>query len=201
MPDKNPLNSPLVINPVALDTLGEPFALLRGLTLASLVNGECPAADVGVDAALSIDLASDPAGVEVGYLEHNLPTLLDLTAPLDADLDGTPDSALPVDLTSSVVGDGQTMAYTLHYRNEGEGVAPGVSVAFTAFGALSIEGGSSLTLSLGDIAAGATGVMTVTGVIHAHHGAVRRAQCDRVRCNTQILRSPLRSAPGRHHTP
>ncbi len=167
VPDKNPLNSPLVINPVALDTLGEPFALLRGLTLASLGNGECPAADVGVDAALSIDLASDPAGVEVGYLEHNLPTLLDLTAPLDADLDGTPDSALPVDLTSSVVGDGQTMAYTLHYRNEGEGVAPGVSVAFTAFGALSIEGGSSLTLSLGDIAAGATGVMTVTGVIHA----------------------------------
>ncbi len=167
VPDKNPLNSPWVINPVALNALGDPFALQQSLILASLVDGVCPSADIGVDAALSVDLMSEPAGVQIGYLEHDLPALVDLAAPLDVDLDGLPDRALPVDLASAVVGNGQTVTYTLYYQNDGEGVAPAVSIALTAHGALSIEGGSSLTLSLGDIPPGATGVTTVTGVIYA----------------------------------
>ncbi len=78
-----------------------------------------------------------------------------------------PDQALPIDLATTLLGNGQVVTYKLSYHNEGEGTAPNVTIDLTAYGALNSTAGNSQSLALGDIAAGKSGEVIVTGTIDA----------------------------------
>jgi hypothetical protein len=164
MPDKNPLNSPLAINPLArVVAAGQSYALTQAYAWPALASGVCVNAGQFTDADLRVGLTADPPGVEVGYLENDLLYL----APgqdLDADLDGEPDVALPLDSSPDLVGHGQTVTYTLDYANRGTEIAPGVRVTVTARGALQLTS-NPLVLTLGDVAAGVSTTLEFAGVV------------------------------------
>lgn len=155
-PDKNPLNSALVANPVAWDTLGEPFALTQQHVWPSLGDGVCPNDSSFVDADLHVSLTCEPLGVAAGFMEHDLPSLLTPGMRLDDDLDGQPDVDLPLDLDPALIGHGQAVTYTLTYTNEGSVLAAGAVVTVTQHGGVDLTGGSPQVFAL-------TGV---SGTIH-----------------------------------
>jgi hypothetical protein len=165
MPEKNPLNSELAINTLA--EVGQvanlSYTLTQQYEWASLAPGLCPNAGQFTDADVLVDLTADPPGVEVGYLEHDL---LHLTPgqPLDGDLDGEPDVALPLDTDPGLVGHGMAVPYTVHYANEGTEVAPGVRLTVTARGAVQLSS-DPLVLNLGDVGPGITATLEFTGTV------------------------------------
>ncbi len=169
MPEKNPLNSKWVVNTPGATAASQEFQLTQQYEWASLGPGLCPNAGQFADADLQVDITSDPVGVEVGYLEQDL---LNLTpgAPLDADLDGVPDMALPMDTDPNPVVNGQTITYSVHYANQGTEVAPGVRITVTARGALDFGGTQELALDLGDVGAGVAATHTFTGVVDTSAG-------------------------------
>jgi hypothetical protein len=166
MPEKNPLNSDLAINTLAeVGQVGDvSFALTQQYEWKALAPGLCPNAGQFADADPLVSLTADPPGVEVGYLAHDL---LHLTPgkPLDDDLDGEPDVALPMDIDPGLVGPEMVVTYTVHYANEGAAVAPGVRVTVTAHGPLHFGGSPTLMLDLGDVAAGVTNTLEFTGTV------------------------------------
>ncbi|MFZ6027824.1 MAG: LamG-like jellyroll fold domain-containing protein [Chloroflexota bacterium] len=163
-PDKNPHNSPRVISPLALGRALNAFALNVAYRWPSLDAGIRPNLGRFADSDLQLALQPAPAGVTVGFLESDL---LDLLAPgirLDADEDGEPDAALPLDDHAYPLRDGQTITYTLAYTNTGAQAAPDVLVTIDAYGALSLPG-SSLAIDLGDIPAGTAGIYTFQATV------------------------------------
>jgi hypothetical protein len=167
MPDKNPLNSPRVINAPMLVVASQHFTLTQQYEWPSLGLGLCPSAGKFTDADLQVDITADPPGVEVGFLEHDLPYLLTPDTWLDANLDGGVDLPLPVDVHPAIVHDGQAITYTVHYANYGTEVAPGVRITATAHGALHFAGNDTLVLDLGGVGAGISGTLTFVGQVAA----------------------------------
>jgi hypothetical protein len=163
MPDDNPLNSELAVNPLASDYLGLDFALTQRYQWSSLGDGQCPNQGQFANADLRVSLSAEPPGLELGFLEHDLPGLLTPGQPLDDDLDGVPDASLPVAGPLAPVGHGQRVTYTLRYENLGPGVEPGAVVTLTARGALELAGGTSVTVPLDAV----SGTIHITGTIDA----------------------------------
>mgnify|MGYP000921917175 CR=1 FL=1 len=75
MPDKNPLNSALAANPLAFDYLARDFALTQRYRWPMLGDGQCPNQGRFADADLRVSLWSEPPGLGLGFLEHDLPGL------------------------------------------------------------------------------------------------------------------------------
>jgi hypothetical protein len=168
VPDKNPLNSARVVNPAALGYLREPFALTQQFEWSSLSPSICPNEGQFDNSDVRVDLAAHPSGVEVGFLEHDLAALLIPGQPLDADLDGDPDPALPLplDISPGLVGDEELLTYTLSLANEGTAVAPGLVVTLTARGAVRFAGGQDeLMVVIGSINAGFTDTVEFTATV------------------------------------
>jgi hypothetical protein len=136
MPDKNPLNSQRAVSSVGVPYLTHAFTLTQQYEWPALgAAGVCPSAGQFEDADLHVTLTSNPGGVEVGYLEHDLPGLTLPQSQLDGNLDGITDQAnLPLDTNPAPIGQGQTVSYTLHIANDGEAPASGVVVSLTARG-------------------------------------------------------------------
>jgi len=165
MPEKNPLSSERVLNtPGVIDPVPD-FALTQQYEWTSLGANLFPNDDQFTDADLLVDITAEPPGVEVGYLEQDLLYLTPGT-PLDADLDGEPDVALPLDTFPDLVGQGQVITYTIHYANEGTEAAPGVQVTINARGALQLTS-NPLVLDLGGVGAGIVATRQFTGVVDA----------------------------------
>ena len=163
MPDKNPLNSERVVSPVATDYITMSFALTQQYAWTALGSGVCPNQGQFADADLRVNLAADPPGVEVGFLEHDLPGLLTPGQPLDGDLDGDLDMALPVDVQPALVGNGQSITYTLTYTNVGQSIAPGATVTLTARGGVELAGGSPQVIVLN----GVSGTIQIPATVNA----------------------------------
>lgn len=171
-PDKNPLNSPRVVSPLAQGRELDNFALNVAYRWPSLGAGVRPNLGRFSDSDLQVSLRPEPAGVAVGFLESDL---LDLLAPavrLDADGDGILDLDLPLDVDAYPLYDGQVVTYTLAYTNTGPQAARGVVVTAHAYGALTFGSGpvlaaNTLAIDLGDIPPGARGTATFQGVVDA----------------------------------
>jgi hypothetical protein len=165
MPEKNPLNSEWAINTLAeVEQIAtSSYALTQYYQWDALTSGLCPNAGQFTDADLLVDMTADPIGVEVGYLEHDL-LFLTPGQPLDADLDGEPDAALPMDTDPGLIGEGMVVTYTVHYANEGTAVAPGVRITATARGAVQLSS-DPLVLNLGDVGAGVIDSVEFTGTV------------------------------------
>jgi len=161
VPDKNPLNSRLVVDGVALDYLDQDYGLTQQYEWASLGSGVCPNGGAFADADLHVSLTADPPGVEVGFLAHDLPSLLAPGVFLDADLDGAPDVTIPVDVQPVLVGHGEVVTYTIVYTNEGAVVAPGARVTVAARGGVALAGGSPQVIPL----TGVSGTIHITGTV------------------------------------
>jgi sugar lactone lactonase YvrE len=165
-PDKNPLNSPRVISPLAQGRDLSSFALNLAYQWPSLGAGVQPNLGRFSDSDLSLSIQPDPAGVSVGLLASDLLDLLSPTARLDANGDGVLDVALPLDDNAYPLYDGQLVSYTIVYTNTGTQPAEDVVVTVNAYGALDLPGGT-LTIPLGDIPAGATGTHTFQAAVDA----------------------------------
>lgn len=164
MPDKNPLNSVLAANPLAVDYLAQDFALTQRYRWPMLGDGQCPNQGQFADADLRVSLGAEPPGVELGFLEHDLPGLLIPGQPLDGgDMNGEPDLSLPRDHGFVLLADGQTVTYSLRYANLGAAIAPGAVVTLTARGALELAGGSPVTVTLDAV----SGTIAITGTVNA----------------------------------
>ena len=177
MPEKNPLNSGRVVDTPGAIAATQRFTLTQQYEWTSLGPGLYPNAGQFTDADLRVDIAGNPPGVEVGYLEHDL-LYLAPGRPIDADLDGQPDMDLPLDTVPSPVGLDQVITYTVRYANAGSGVAPGARVTVTARGPLQLSdavplpGGEGVVLSLGDVDPGVTATLEFTGTVDGSAGAV-----------------------------
>jgi hypothetical protein len=163
MPDKNPLNSPRVINPIGLPFAGSSYTLTQQYEWTTLGNGVCPNQGQFAPADLRVSLVASPPGVELGYLEHDLPGVLAPGQYLDANLDGNLDVSLPVDIQPALMGNGQAITYTLIYTNEGALIAPGARVTVTARGGVQLAGGSPQVFALNNV----SGTINIPATVNA----------------------------------
>jgi hypothetical protein len=151
MPDKNPLNSRQVTAAVAWDLDDQPFALTQHYQWLSLDSGIVPNQGQFADADLQVVLSADPPGVDAGFLEHDVQSVLRPGDRLDADLDGNLDVTLPFGDQSTLLGDGQALTYTLAYFNEGTQLAPGATATVQAFGGIKLAGSNPQLFNLNQV--------------------------------------------------
>ncbi len=166
-PDKNPLNSPRVINYLAQNRTLDTFQLTNAFTIPSLASGVLPNAGRFTNSNLRTTITSNPQGIGVGFLSDTLFDAVTPGTPLDANLDGVPDHPLPFNLQPAPVHNGQTVTYNLHYQNLGSGTAQNVVVTAQAFGALRFaNNATSATFNLGNVGAGISKTLQIKGTIN-----------------------------------
>jgi hypothetical protein len=163
-PDLNPLNCGAEWNPLARKDTIRTLTLPQYLAFDSLPSGVLPNAGRYSGAAPAIAVDAQPRGAVVGYLQSDRYDVLTPGQPIDADLDGVIDHPI-TGIESGVVGDGQTVTYTVVVRNGGEGAMPGVVITATARGALQLPGGNPSVFPLGDIAPGQAATLTITTTV------------------------------------
>ncbi len=165
-PDHNPLNSERVINPQALGRTLDNFKLTLYHQWSNLNLGQVPNAAPGghpfADSDLVVTVESLWPSVGAGFLTSDLLDLLNFNTPLDSNGDGVLDVALPGSANVPPVGNGLTIQYRIQYINNSPATAPNVNINLTGSGTLGVQGGA---LTLGDVAAGASGVVTVTATV------------------------------------
>lgn len=161
-PDKNPLNSERSINPAAVGRDLSAYRLTLHHRWPNLALGQAPNAGRFADSDLLVTMESQVNSVAVGYLESDLIDLLTPNGALDADLDGQPDGALPGNVKTKALGNGNEVRYIVRYANRGAETAKNVTLALTGLGGLSVNP----ALNLGDIAPGAEGVAEVTATVN-----------------------------------
>jgi uncharacterized repeat protein (TIGR01451 family) len=169
-PDKNPLNSERVVNPLALDRDMTDFELTQYYTWPSLALGVRPNEGRFADSDLAVAITADPTGVSVGYLESDLLDLLSPGMRLDGDGNGVIDVDLPLDVDPYPLYDGQTVTFTVHYSNTGPVTATNVVVTATALGVLSFASGSEVVVNLGDVGPSISGTHQVAATVSAIPG-------------------------------
>jgi uncharacterized repeat protein (TIGR01451 family) len=160
-PDLNPLNCAADLHPLARTGDIHALALTQFLTFESLPAGALPNAGRYSGAVPAVDVQVWPRGAVVGYLQSDRYDVLTPGQPIDADLDGVIDH--PLNVTSGLVGNGQTATYTVTVRNSGDGAMPGVVVTATARGALQLTGPDSV--ALGSIPPGSVVTATFTAQV------------------------------------
>jgi len=162
-PDLNPLNCGAEFHPLARAGDIHTLTLTQYLAFDSLPAGVLPNAGRYSGAAPAIAVDAQPRGAVVGYLQSDRYDVLTPGQPIDADLDGVIDHPI-TGIESGVVGDGQTVTYTVVIRNGGEGAMPGVVITATARGALEL--GTPGPYSLGTIAPGQAATLTLTATVN-----------------------------------
>ncbi|MCX6033133.1 MAG: proprotein convertase P-domain-containing protein, partial [Chloroflexi bacterium] len=162
LPNANPVNSPRVIANNAYVT-GQQFSLSQRYHWDALAAGICPNGSQGgaatarfADVDLQVRIAADPAGATYNLIQDNLFWLQQL-------LLGAPPADVAAQLAflaagQPPVGPGQTINYTLTFRNRGTATATGVFAEVTPKYALRLL--SASPVSLGDLAPGAAGSVT-----------------------------------------
>ena len=161
-PDLNPLNCAADLHPLARTGDIHTLALTQFLTFESLPANALPNAGRYSGAVPAVDVQVWPRGAVVGYLQSDRYDVLTPGQPIDANLDGVIDH--PLNVTSGLVGNGQTVTYTVAVRNSGDGAMPGVVVTATARGALQLTGPASL--ALGSIPPGSVVTATFTAQVN-----------------------------------
>jgi uncharacterized repeat protein (TIGR01451 family) len=161
-PDHNPLNSERAINPLAVGRDLSNFALTLYHQWPNLNLGQVPNAGRFADSDLIVTVESLWPSAGAGFLTSDLLDLLRFGTPLDPNGDGVLDVALPGSANVPPVGNGLSIQYRVHYINNGPAAAPNVNINLTGSGALNVSGGA---INLGDVAPGASGVVTVTASV------------------------------------
>ncbi|MFZ0547188.1 MAG: LamG-like jellyroll fold domain-containing protein, partial [Candidatus Promineifilaceae bacterium] len=168
MPDKNPLNSEQVINPLADGRELNSYALTQYYYWPALSDGLQPNAGQYADTDLQFSITSDVGSTAVSYLGSDLLDLLMPGMQLDADLDGTADVPLPFNAQPFPLYDGQMVTYTIHFANDGQETATNVQMTAEAFGALHFGGGTNTTVvNIGNVGAGISGTVTFNAWVDA----------------------------------
>jgi uncharacterized repeat protein (TIGR01451 family) len=161
-PDQNPLNSNRVIDPAAAGYTANGYALTQAIRWSSLGDGVAPGGDVGPGSDVHVTISASPGGVSAAYLDSDWLDLLQPGAPLDADLDGVIDVALPAPTAALPLGHGENVTYTIRLTNEGDNFAYAVQVDLTPRGAIEFIPFSPVF----NLAPGQTETITVQGTIN-----------------------------------
>ena len=167
LPVVNPINSSRVNIRLPFAPIGSAVVLRHAYRWAGLGEGICPNGTDGTlleeqhsDAALQFAVESDPPGAAASGVAGGLFWV------------GNPGSSLGTFDRESLFGflnpahpplpDGQAIAYTVRYRNEGSHTLEGAWLDLSAFGALQLDRGR---LDLGDIPPGGEGTVTFAGAV------------------------------------
>jgi uncharacterized repeat protein (TIGR01451 family) len=165
LPIANPVNSGRVNRRLALAPAASTLTLIHAARWAALSDGVCPNGTKDVlqagqhnDAMLRMTIESDPPGAAASGVAGGLFWVSDPASALTGQgvqaLFGFLQRARPP------LPDGQQIAYTVRYRNEGSVALKGASLALSAHGALRLERDR---IDLGDIPPGGEGSVTFQG--------------------------------------
>ncbi|GIK56874.1 MAG: DUF11 domain-containing protein [Chloroflexi bacterium] len=166
-PDKNPLNSEWVVNPIAIGRDLNVYSLTL-YHQTPLALGTLPDDGRFAESDLQVSVSASPAGVSVGYLGSSLLDVLTPGDRIDADGDGNIDVELPIVLDQPPLANGQTVTFTIQYANHGPVTATNVVVNLEDWGALTLTGNPNI--SLGNVGPGETGAVAVTAVVNSANG-------------------------------
>jgi hypothetical protein len=158
MPNHNPLNNPLVAQPL---TTTQVVSLTRAYVWPSLGLNIRPNAGKFADEDLFVSIAPEPIGVAAGFLSDDLLDVLPPGTTLDANLDGTIDAALLRREGLRPIGPNHTITYTVSYENRGT-AASSLTLTATARGALTFPGGTTKIITLPSVGAGVSSTLTFT---------------------------------------
>ncbi|MGD2078541.1 MAG: Ig-like domain-containing protein, partial [Chloroflexota bacterium] len=135
-PDQNPLNSSQVVDALAASYTQDGYRLTQAINWPSLANGAAPNEGFQPGSDLHVTISASPGGVSAAYLDSDWLDLLQPGTPLDADLDGLIDVALPAPAAPLPLGNGSNVTYTISISNEGTSTAFAVQLDLTPRGAL-----------------------------------------------------------------
>jgi len=167
MPNVNPLSSGRVIQTKTFAGSGQELTLAHRYHWDALDDGVCPNGSDApgtvrafLDAELEVELTTDPPGAAFSLLGDDLFWLRDLLMNAPADVT----SHLDFRSTSfPPLGDGDTLSYTLSFRNRGTDPAYGVSAELTSLYALNL--GSVTEIYVGEIGPGERVTRTFSGSV------------------------------------
>ncbi len=190
MPDRNPLNSPRVANPLlAAWAANRPFTLTRAYSWSSLGAGVCPSENTDAGADLRVQLTATPQSVVYSFLNDSLFYIQDALfgdQPIDTGLIGFLNPA------QRPVGVGQPITYAIDYTNAGTQIARDVQVVVIAWEPLILPDGEQRsdatlgtfyqqTIALGDLAPGAQGTARLQAIVDpASDASLDRASLDMI---------------------
>jgi hypothetical protein len=180
LPQSNPVTSPYATGRPRAEQAYVLFALNHPFSWDRLSSGTCPNGSQALrpnqrqftDDDLQISLTADPAGASYRYLgDHLFGWWLTLFKDKPAEF-----SSMLANLASELdrVRDGQEIGYTIHYRNDGAQTAQDVTLQLRSRLALTLPDGVPQAtgehvyiqeISLGDVAPGQSGKVTVRGVV------------------------------------
>ncbi len=163
-PPQNPLNSPNVVQTALYAGASYALEWLHVYSWPTLGAGICPNLAQKQDADMRFGLTATPAGTTYGLLSDDLfwlgSDLTSLTHTVDLN-----QSFTFMDVDHTLMGNGDAITYTLVYTNHGSDTATGVVALATALHALTFNGSPTQTISIGDVAPGAGGVITFTAQV------------------------------------
>ncbi|MFN2167021.1 MAG: Ig-like domain repeat protein, partial [Anaerolineae bacterium] len=165
LPLVNPVNSGQVNLRLALAPNANTLTLLHAARWDALTDGVCPNGTQGdtqpvqpADFLLRMSIESNPPGSAASGVAGGLFWVSDPGILLGEQ--GTHPLFGFLNVAHSPLPDGQEIAYTLHYRNEGSATLKGAWLTLSAHGALRLE---TDRIDLGDVPAGWEGSVTVHG--------------------------------------
>jgi hypothetical protein len=164
-PPQNPVNSPKVVETALYAGASHLLEWMHVYSWPSLGAGVCPNLAQKQDVDLRFGLTAAPEGTTYGLLSDDLFWLGDDLLALTRTVDLSQNFAF-MDVDHPLVGNGDTITYTLVYTNHGSDTATGVVARATALHALTFGGSVSQTISIGDVAPSEGGSVTFTGQVN-----------------------------------
>jgi len=164
MPPTNPLNGERTTGEQPVPDGVNTFALSRAYTWSQLNSGICPNGN-DPDRIPQVEINAEPVGIAYSFLDDGLHWMWDqMFAGPHPDVS---ERMRIGDVGRSSLSHGETVDYTLTYRNPGGQAVTGVRAAVTAHYGLRLDGGTGdhQTLLLGNVAAGETVTATFRGAI------------------------------------
>jgi type II secretory pathway pseudopilin PulG/subtilisin-like proprotein convertase family protein len=207
-PERNPVSSDLVVNPLAATALGQEFALVWAYRWESLAPLMCPytaswqeppSGPGFVDSDLRVELTAEPLGTTYSLFGDDLfwqwHNLFEEPGPKSQQFTFLDNNHPPL-------GDGQTVTYTLRVSNRGTDPATNVQALVKAYNALSLPNGYRLDeaymeyrqLAVGAVAPGETVTVTFNGVVDAVDTNWRYVRCLNAGLPAEVCQQLLRWA-------
>jgi type II secretory pathway pseudopilin PulG len=169
MPPANPLNSHRAFGEQSAPDSATTFAMSRAYMWSQLGNGMCPNSN-NPDRLPQVEVNAEPVGITYSFLDDKLHWMWDqMFAGPPPDISKRMELG---DVGRSSLSHGQTVKYTLLYRNPGPQEVTGIKAEITAHYGLKLQGRASdhQTLNLGNVAAGETVTATFRGEVDLQQG-------------------------------
>ncbi len=173
MPPQNPVNSDRVVETALYAGVEQALYWSRAYAWINVGPGVCPNNSLSplptyADSDLRFGLAADPDGTTYGLMSNELFWLAADLQNSERQADFSQSFSF-MDVEHAPIGDGDTITYTLQYENRGSYTATNIIAQANALYALQFSAANTrtITVTIGDIAPGASGSVTFSGYVDA----------------------------------